>query len=61
MALQDSTIESLVVEVGKKFSLTLKEKQKETIKSFLKGNDVFCCLPGTGYGNQCLLITASNI
>ena len=43
MALQDSTIESLVVEVGKKFSLTLKEKQKETIKSFLKGNDVFCC------------------
>ena len=55
MALQDSTIEILVVEVGgKKFSLTLKEKQKETIKSFLKGNDVFCCLPPnpTGYGKS---------
>ena len=62
MALQDSTIESLVVEVGKKFSLTLKEKQKETIKSFLKGNDVFCCLP-TGYGKSMCYsrITASNI
>ena len=40
--------ECIVDEVSKEFGITLKQQQREAIDLFLKGKDMFYCLP-TGY------------
>ena len=43
--------ECIVDEVSREFGITLKHQQREAITLFLKGKDVFCCLP-IGYGKS---------
>lgn len=49
-------VDKAIVEVSNDLGLTLKEKQREAIKGFCLGRDVFVGLP-TGYGKSIIFAT----
>ena len=53
--MEKNTIEKALNNCSEELGITLKAKQREALKCFCSGEDVFVILP-TGYGKSTLLI-----